>query len=110
MTAGEKVVHVAPLSPVSNELWAFWEGGRKLFSFASDIDLSNPAVWEHETLLARIYDLDEQVVVSHEEAPGSNRFLTRDQVSRAMFNCVLYGQRVTVSPSKPPVSDAVVTR
>ncbi len=97
-TAGEKIVHVAPLSPVANEIWVFWEAGRKLFSFASDIDLANPAVWEHETLLARIYDLDQQVVVSHEEAPGSSRFLTRYEVSRALFNCLLFGQRLTVQP------------
>lgn len=94
----EKVVHVAPLSPVANEVWVFWEGGRKLLLFASDIDLSNPAAWEHETLVSRIYDLDEQVIVSPEEAPGSNRFLTRYQVSRALFNCLLYGQRLTVRP------------
>jgi len=42
--------------------------------------------------------LDQQVVVSHEEAPGSNRFLTRYQVSRALFNCVILGQRITVPP------------
>lgn len=99
--AGDKIVHIAPLSPVANEVWVFWESGRKLFSFASDIDLANPAVWEHETLLARIYDLDQQVVVSHEEAPGSNRFLTRYEVSRALFNCVLFGQALTVQPPGP---------
>ena len=99
--AGDKIVHIAPLSPVANEIWVFWESGRKLFSFASDIDLANPAVWEHETLLARIYDLDQQVVVSHEEAPGSNRFLTRYEVSRALFNCMLFGQALTVQPPGP---------
>ncbi len=99
--AGDKIVHVAPLSPVANEVWVFWEAGRKLFSFASDIDLANPAVWEHETLLARMYDLDQQVVVSHEEAPGSNRFLTRNEVSRTLFNCLLFGQRLTVQPPGP---------
>lgn len=96
--AADKVVHVAPLSPVANEVWAFWEGGRMLFSFSSDIDLSDPAVWEHEILSARIYNLDEQVIVSHEEAPGSNRFLTRSEVGRALFNCLLFGQRLTLSP------------
>ena len=94
--AGEKVVHLAPLSPVANEIWAFWEAGRKLFYFASDIDLANPEVWQHQSLIAHIYDLDQQVVVSHEEAPGSNRFLTRYQVSRALFNCILLGDRITV--------------
>jgi len=94
----EKIVHIAPLSPVANEIWAFWEAGRKLFLFSSDIDLANPAVWQHETLMARQYDLDQQVVVSHEEAPGSNRFLTRNEVSRALFNCLLFGQRLSVKP------------
>jgi hypothetical protein len=83
---------------VANEIWAFWEAGRKLFLFSSDIDLANPAVWQHETLMARQYDLDQQVVVSHEEAPGSNRFLTRNEVSRALFNCLLFGQRLSVKP------------
>jgi hypothetical protein len=97
----EQVIHLAPLSPVANETWVFWEAGHKLLYFASDIDLANPAVWQHESLLARIFDLDEQVVVSHEEAPGSNRFLTRYQVSRALFNCVVLGQRITLAPAPP---------
>jgi hypothetical protein len=99
--AGEQVVHLAPISPVANECWVFWEAGRKLLFFASDIDLANPAVWQHEALTARIFDLDQQVVVSHEEAPGSNRFLTRSQASRALFNCMILGQRVVVPPRSP---------
>jgi hypothetical protein len=94
----EQIVYLAPLSPVANETWVFWETGRKLLYFASDIDLANPAVWKHETLMARIYDLDTQVVVSHEEAAGSNRFLTRYQVSRALFNCLIFGQRLALQP------------
>ncbi len=102
IAAKEKMVHLAPLSPVANELWVFWEDGRKLFYFASDIDLANPAVWQHEALMARIFDLDQQVIVSHEEAPGSNRFLTRYQVSRAMFNCIVLGKRITIPPAEQP--------
>jgi hypothetical protein len=103
--AVEQVVHLGPLSPVANETWVFWENGRKLFLFASDIDLANPAVWQHQTLMARIFDLDQQVVVSHQEAPGSNRFLTRYQVSRALFNCLVLGQRATVPPYAPPAGN-----
>lgn len=107
--AGDLNVHLAPLSPVANETWVFWEAGHKLFYFASDIDLNNPTVWEHEALMARIFDLDQQVVVSHEEAPGSNRFLTRYQVSRALFNCVILGQRVALpsadAPPRNPTSE-----
>src|SRR5262249_31635179 len=94
----EFVIHLAPRAPAANETWVLWESGRNLFYFASDIDLANPAVWQHEPLMARVFDLDTQVVVSHEEAPGSNRFLTRYQVSRALFNCIILGQRTAVPP------------
>jgi hypothetical protein len=97
-TPTEQIIHLAPLSPVANETWVFWEAGRKLLYFASDIDLANPAVWQHQTLMARIFDVDQQVIVSPEEAPGSNRFLTRYQVGRALFNCIVLGQRITLPP------------
>jgi len=51
--------------------------------------------------MMRIYDLDQQVVVSHHEAPGSNRFLMRYQASRALFNCIVLGQRMTVEAYVP---------
>ena len=102
----EQVAHLSPLSPVANEIWVYWETGRKLLHFASDIDLSNPAVWQHETMMVRFFDLDQQVVLTHEEAPGSNRFLTRHQVGRALFNCMLLGQRVVVPSRPPPGQDA----
>ena len=98
MPSGEQVVHLASLSPVANECWVFWEAGRKLCYFASDIDLAEPVVWQHEAITARLFDLDQQVVASHEEAPGSNRFLTRNQASRALFNCMILGQRIVVPP------------
>jgi hypothetical protein len=94
----EQVFHLAPLSPVANETWVFWEAGRKLLYVASDISLTNAAAWKDEALVLHIFDLDEQVVGSYEEAPGSNRFLTRDQVSRALFNCMVLGQRIAVAP------------
>jgi hypothetical protein len=90
---GTRTIHCAPLSPVANELWVFWETGRMLMRFASDLDLSNPHVWQHETLSGKIYDIDEQVVVSLQEAPASNAYLTRDQVGRALYNCVVLGRK-----------------
>jgi hypothetical protein len=38
---GDRIIHLAPLSAIANETWVFWEDGRKLFFFASDIDLAN---------------------------------------------------------------------
>lgn len=90
----ERVIHVAPLSPVANELWVFLETRKILIRFASDIDLENPAMWEHQALGIRTYDILKQTVVSMNEAAGSNEFLTRDQVGRALFNCVVLGRRI----------------
>ena len=92
--AGEQVVHVAPLSPVANELWVFWENKKLLIRFSSDVDLENPEMWKHQTLGIRTYDVLTQTVVALDEAAGSNAYLTRDQIGRALFNCVILGQRL----------------
>lgn len=102
---GPQVVHFAPLSSVANEVWVFWESGRTLIRFASDIDLANPVVWEHEELAVRAYAIDEQVVVSLDEVAGSNAFLTRDQVGRALFNCIVLGRRVELPPLAASAAD-----
>jgi hypothetical protein len=96
--AGEQTVYLAPLSPVGNDTWAFWENQKLLIRFSSDIDLSNPAVWEHEQMRVQVYDTLRQAVVSQEEAAGSNRFMTRNQIGRALYNCIVLGQRVSVTP------------
>jgi hypothetical protein len=98
-----QIVHLAPLSPTANEAWAFWETGRALIHFTSDIDLTDPSVWEHEKLTVRFYDLDEGVVVSLDEVAGSNAYMTRDQAGRALFNCMVLGRRVTLQPDVPAV-------
>jgi hypothetical protein len=99
-----QVVYVAPLSPVANEAWVFWETGRTLIRFASDIDLSNPAVWEHEKLAVKLYHLDSKVVVSLDEVAGSNAFMTRDEAGRALFNCVVLGKRLELETGVPAVT------
>jgi hypothetical protein len=98
------VIHLAPLSTVANDAWVFWEDGRLLLRFQSDMDLESRDLWEHMELDVEIYHLDEQVVVSLDEVAGSNAYVTRDMVSRALFNCMVLGQRATVQPS-PPVDD-----
>ena len=90
----ERVIHVAPLSPVANELWVFLETRKILIRFASDLALEDPAMWAHQALAIRTYDILTQTVVSLNEAAGSNEFLTRDQVGRALFNCVVLGRRI----------------
>jgi hypothetical protein len=94
-----QLVYVASLSPVANEVWVFWETRHMLVRFASDIDLSNPEVWKHESMMVRMYDIDRQVLVSHEEAPGSNAFMMRAEVGRILYNCFVLGLRIEVPPT-----------
>jgi len=96
-TPGRHIAHLAPLSPVANEVWVYLEDARVLARFASDIDLANPAVWAHETLLVRTWDVRNQVVASLDEVAGSNAFMTRDQIGRALYNCIVLGQRLEVA-------------
>jgi hypothetical protein len=96
---GQQLIDIAPLSPAANETWVLWEIRRKLFYISSDMDLADPALWKYQTLNIRTIDLEHQVVVSHEEATGSNFYLTRHQVSRVLFNCMVLGQRIDVPPS-----------
>ena len=96
----DQVVHFSPISPVANELWVFWETGRLLIRFASDLDLVNPVVWQFEDLAVSLFDCDEQVVVSLDEVAGSNAYLTRDQVGRALYNCIILGRRLVLKPAE----------
>jgi hypothetical protein len=98
-TNPNQLIYVASLSPVANEVWVFWETRHMLVRFASDIDLSNPEVWKHESMMVRMYDIDRQVLVSHEEAPGSNAFMMRAQVGRILYNCFVLGLRLEVPPT-----------
>ncbi len=103
LAPGVQRVHLAPLSPVANELFVFWENRNVLIRFASDIDLDNPAVWEHEALLVRTWDAYRQTVISLDEAAGSNVFLTRNQIGRALYNCIVLGKRLeVVNPETNP--------
>ena len=94
----DQVIHLAPLPEVANEAWIFWETGQMLFQFSSDIDLENPALWEHDELAVELFNIDEQTVVSLDEVAGSNAYMTRDQVGRALFNCIVLGKRLTLKP------------
>jgi hypothetical protein len=96
----DQVFHLAPVSPVCNELWVFWETGRKILFFSADMDLTNPAFSQLSQLRMDVIDLDKDVVASTKEVPGSNAFVTKDWVGRLFFNCILYGERLVRTPDE----------
>jgi hypothetical protein len=96
----DQIGYLSPLSSVSNELWFFWETGRKLLLFSADVDLTNPVFSELSQLRMQVIDLDKDVIASTREIPGSNAFVTKDWVGRLLYNCILYGERVVRTPEQ----------
>jgi len=91
---GPAVVYLAPLSPVSNDLWVYWENGHRIIRFSSDADLTQEIYWDLAKVDVHVYDLRENVVVSLGEIPGSSKYVTRDWAARVLFNCIALGQKV----------------
>jgi hypothetical protein len=96
----DQILYVAPVSTVCNDLWAFWETGRKIMLFSADMDLSNPGFSQLSQLRLEVIDLDKDVVASTKEVPDSNAFVTKDWVGRLFFNCILYGERLVRTPEE----------
>ncbi|HBM16160.1 MAG TPA: hypothetical protein DD381_07465 [Lentisphaeria bacterium] len=90
------VLFLAPMSPIGNDFWAYWENGKLAFHCNADIDISNEKIWDNENFYFDYYDVYKNTVVSLSETALSNEFLTRDQVGRILFNCMVLGKRVTM--------------
>lgn len=106
--AGDQVIYVAPMSPVANEVWVFLDNENLLMRFSSDDDIEEPALWTWQRLDVDEYEVVRQTVVALDEEPGSNVFLTRDQVGRALFNCVALGKRLIVINPEDPDEPAII--
>ena len=93
---GDQLIFLAPLSPVTNDVWIFWENQRKIVRFSSDADYESAFYWKHQDIGVDIIDLDENIVVSLSEKPGSNAYVTKDRVGRILFNCIVLGMKIVI--------------
>ena len=78
----QDIIHIAPLSPVGNDIWAFWESGKMIIHCTSDIDITNHEVWAQGYSTFHCYDAYNNTVLSLSETKGSNELFTRNQVGR----------------------------
>jgi len=97
---GPQLFFLSPLCPVTNELWVFWQSRGMLLRLSSDIDLEDPALWQKKGIDLRIYDLETHTVIHLNEVKGSNTYMTRDQVGRYLFNCIVLGKKMRLPPSE----------
>ncbi len=94
------VFHLAPTSPASDDLWVFHENKKQLLLFSSDMDLSNEAYWESTPITLKVFRLDPEVILSPDGGAAGTATLSKDFVGRALFNCVVLGERIAVSPER----------
>jgi hypothetical protein len=105
---GDHVFHIAPMSPVVNEVWVFAENRNLFLHFTSDSDIENPGLWAAQQLRVRVIDAANNTVVSMEEMPGSNVYVTRDQIGRLLYNCIVFGKRIlVVTPDDPEAPEEI---
>jgi hypothetical protein len=105
---GDHVFHIAPMSPVANEVWVFAENRNLFLHFTSDTDIENPQLWDSQQLRVRVIDAANDTVVSMEEMPGSNVYVTRDQIGRLLYNCIVFGKRIlVVTPDDPEAPEEI---
>ena len=96
------------MSPVANEVWVFVENRNWFLHFTSDSDIENPELWAAQQLRVRLIDAANDTVVSMEEMPGSNVYVTRDQIGRLLYNCIVFGKRIlVVTPDDPEAPELV---
>ena len=94
------VFHLAPISPASDDLWVFHENRKQLLLFSSDMDLSNEAYWESTPITLEVYNLAPEVILAADASAAGTNTLSKDFVGRALFNCVVLGERIEVSPER----------
>lgn len=100
--AGDQVMHIAPMSPVANVVWVFIENENLLMRFSADDDLEDRSLWPYQELDVKTFDVFRHSLVTHDQMPGSNIYVTRDQVGRALFNCIVLGKRlIVINPDDP---------
>lgn len=92
----QDIINIAPLSPVGNDIWAFWESGKMIIHCTSEIDITNLEVWAHGDTTFHCYDAYNNTVLSLAEAKGSNELFTRDQIGRILYNCMVLGKRISL--------------
>lgn len=98
----EQVIHIAPLSDVANDVWAYFENQCWLVQFSTDREIEETDGWSWEDFRVRTWDLRVDTVAALGELPGSNLAMTMDQAGRALYNCVVLGKRlVVVKPDEP---------
>jgi hypothetical protein len=94
-----QVFFLSTVSPVSGDLWILWVNEKTVIRFGGEFGADEPDLLALLPLHTQLYDLQNQVVASLLEAEGSTAFVTKDWVGRILYQCLVLGERVEVTPA-----------
>ena len=101
-----EIFYIAPVTKYENTIIIFWENEKKLIVLSSDADFSTPLFWQSLSMSIEIFDMKKDIVTSLQQVLGSNAYVTKNWISRILFNCVIDGYKLNISvpAQKKPAS------
>lgn len=96
--ASVHIFYVSPLSPVSNDIWVLHENTNQLLQFSADMDVRHHRTWDKLNLRLKFHQLDPNLVLTPDRERTEANELNKDFIGRALFNCVVLGNRIEVLP------------
>jgi hypothetical protein len=97
--AAPQTFFVSTVLPVSGDLWVVWANEQVAIRFGGELGADAADLLEVLPLHTQLYDLKRQVVASLLETEGRTGFITKDWAGRILFQCLVLGERVEVSPA-----------
>ncbi|HET7537556.1 MAG TPA: hypothetical protein VFJ90_13945 [Candidatus Didemnitutus sp.] len=91
---------LSDVSPVNGDLWVVWVNRKLAIRFAGELGAEQPDLLQYLPLHTQIYDLDRQVVASLLQIEGRTGYITKDWASRILFQCLVQGERVDMTPAE----------
>jgi hypothetical protein len=95
-----QVFFLSTVSAVSGDLWILWINEKTAIRFGGELGADEPDLLAVLPLHTQLFDLRTKVVASLLETEGSTGYITKDWTGRILFQCLVLGERVEVSPDK----------
>jgi hypothetical protein len=95
-----QVFFLSTVSPVSGDLWILWVNEKTAIRFGGEFGADAPDLLSLLPLHTQLFDLKTKVVASLLETEGSTGFITKDWTGRILYQCLVLGERVEVTPDQ----------
>jgi hypothetical protein len=95
-----QVFFLSTVSPVSGDLWILWVNEKTAIRFGGEFGADQPDLLALLPLHTQLFDLKSKVVASLLETEGSTGYITKDWAGRILYQTLVLGERVEVTPEQ----------